>query len=196
MYDALVAEFPNNSDYFRRMIRAHHAHALIQLKLENLPAYRTACEAMRERLTGSSDLEASHALAWTCALGPGALADLSTPLANAKILVEGAPNNTDYHTALSGMLYRDGRFEEAVDRWNSADKVNAAQAKASGAALEGQFILAMAHHRLGHAEQSRRVFAEAQAALEQQPQTQLTWDRRAALDCLCREARAIVAATE
>ena len=153
MYDALVAEFPKNSDYFRKMISAHHAHALVQLRLENLPAYRAACEAMRERLAGSSDVESRHALAWTCALGPGALADLSTPLAGAKILVESAPSRTDYLTALSGMLYRDGRFEEAVERWNSADKVNAAQAAASGATLEGQFILAMAHHRLGHAEQ-------------------------------------------
>jgi eukaryotic-like serine/threonine-protein kinase len=95
----------------------------------------------------------ANGLAWYCALAPGAVADPEAPVRLAEFAVNGFPAGQK-HLALNtlgAVLYRAGRFEDAIRRLEEGTKAR----NGADEPLDWPF-LAMAHHRLGHRDEARR----------------------------------------
>jgi hypothetical protein len=71
-----------------------------------------------------------------------------------------APDRQDYRIGLGAALYRAGRYQEAVESLEEADRLD----KDSPAALA---FLAMAHHQLGQREKARAALARLRQSLDQ-----------------------------
>ena len=127
--------------------------------------------------------------AWELANGPGPRRDLERALALAQRAVELAPGEAIYLNTLGVVLYRTGRYAEAI-----------ATLERSLAAGRGQsdafdlFFLAMAHHRLGHQDQARDRYNRAVRWMQQpdnlDARTPGTWPASA------RRPRAVLAGHE
>ncbi len=112
-----------------------------------------------------------------------------------------------YVNQLGAALYRAGRFEEAVKRLTEATQLDAGAYRTN--MLYTWFFLAMAHHRLGHAEEARHWLdkaIEATTKLCSRPPSRLesqrlptasfrpNWSRRLTLELLRREAEQLIQA--
>jgi tetratricopeptide (TPR) repeat protein len=182
-----------------------YRHALACLKAGNRPGYQRVCVRLLQALPADpSQVEPGLAnnVAMMCALGPDAVPDWKQPLA----LIEHALGvldrikvppgdeetlarfNKTRHALLNthgAVLYRAGRYREAVDRLHKALEIHG---------QEGVFhdwvFLALAHHRLGQAREAREWLARA---LRDRPRegAGLSWD---ALEkrLLCTEAEAMI----
>jgi tetratricopeptide (TPR) repeat protein/WD40 repeat protein len=95
-------------------------------------------------------------LAWSLATGPAALRDPEQALALARKAVALTPGTAAYLNTLGVALYRAGRYAEAIP----ALEQSLAAGKGEFDAFD-LFFLAMAHHRLGHADQTRDCFDRA-----------------------------------
>jgi tetratricopeptide (TPR) repeat protein len=123
-----------------------YCHALACLKTGDQPAYRRVCAALLEKAGAKPAPGLANDLAWVCALGPDALADYARPLALAELAVGQAAPAGRHHAlnTLGALLYRAGRYREAVRRLEEGLQAE----KGQGVAQDWVF-LAMAHHRLG-----------------------------------------------
>jgi serine/threonine protein kinase/tetratricopeptide (TPR) repeat protein len=171
---------------------AHYRHALVRLELGDQAGYRAACARMCEHLGAASDTYARYWLAWTCSIGPEAVTDWSVPLGYAQDLLEKEPKNIGYLTSLGSVLFRAGRFEEAAARLAKANAAYQSGNGDGGSPLYPQIFLAMAHHKLGHAEEARRWLAEARSRIEKEPLEKMPWNRRATVELLLAEAEQMI----
>jgi transposase len=110
---------------------------------------RRLCATIRDTFLRSRDANQVSSAAWACVLGPDAVADFE-PVLHALERAIGPKPDAGQLDTLGAVLYRPGRFEDAVKRLEEAvarrDKV--------GTAPDWLF-LAMAHQRLGHADEAR-----------------------------------------
>jgi tetratricopeptide (TPR) repeat protein len=116
-----------------------------------------AIERLRQAARMSPDFaEVHNNLAWLLAASRGPLRDPDDALRHARRAVELAPDENLNLNTLGVVLYRTGRFAEAVE---TLDK----SLKAGGGRLAAfdLFFLAMAHHRLNHLEQARDCWKQA-----------------------------------
>jgi WD40 repeat protein/tetratricopeptide (TPR) repeat protein len=169
--------------------------ALTRLALSDREGYRRSCADLLDRSGQSDDPEVANTVAWTCALAPGSVEDLSRPLQRAETAVANRPGDAAVRNTLGDLLYRAGRHEEAIRRLNE------------GIALEGHggtacdwLFLAMAHHRLENAGEARSWLSKAVGWLERAASdepgdhgTRLSWEERLELQLLRREAEALIA---
>ena len=100
-----------------------------------------------------------------------------------------APGQAATLNTLGAILYRAGRFQEAVQRLGEAMKAN----KEGG--VTDWLFLAMAHHHLKHTEESRSCLRHGigllEATLRKKP---LSWQTRVTWSLLRREAEVLVGA--
>jgi uncharacterized protein HemY len=108
-------------------------------------------------------------VAWTCALAPDAVTDPAKPVALMEAALTTAPRNPHYLNTLGAALYRSGRFEDAVRRLEESVRV-----QGQGGAVGDWLFLALAHQRLGHADEARRWLDRAVKWLDQATQQQET----------------------
>jgi serine/threonine protein kinase/WD40 repeat protein/tetratricopeptide (TPR) repeat protein len=162
--------------------------ALLRLQLGDVNGYRKACADLlaRRGTAGFSDNRAAIGMVWACALAPdagvapGELVNLAT--------TANTPSARTYWSlkALALALYRAGDHARAVETLNDAIKVHG-----RGGLAHDWLILAMAHHRLGHADQAGQWLKKAVGALDSSPH--LDWPDSVALPLLRREAEALMA---
>src|SRR5205823_11794184 len=102
--------------------------------------------------------DAAHAnvVAWTCALAPAAVTSYEPALALARRAVAAEPKDRNHLSTLAAMLYRAGRHQDAVEKL----KASLALHGKDGDGFDRLF-LAMAHHRLSHAEEARPWLGQA-----------------------------------
>jgi tetratricopeptide (TPR) repeat protein len=120
--------------------------------------HREQAQADRKQAVESPLAGAQHFnnLAWSLATGPAALRDPAQALALARKAVALAPGAAMYLNTLGVALYRTGQYAEAIP----ALEQSLAMAKGEFDAYD-LFFLAMAHDRLGHADQARDCFDRA-----------------------------------
>jgi tetratricopeptide (TPR) repeat protein len=172
-----------------------YRHALAGLGNRDLLGYRSACGTMVKQFARAEEPETAFWVAWTCALAPESVEDLGACVGLGERAVAGSPKDPRYLGALGAVLYRAGRFKEAVER---LDEANAAWEQTAAnptvpSPADTWFFLAMAHHRLGHA-------AEARAGLDKgikwaknaSNETSPMWNRRLTLQLLRAEAESLV----
>jgi tetratricopeptide (TPR) repeat protein len=168
--------------------------ALVALRQKDDRAYRDVCQKMVAYLGGTKDARTADLVAWVCALCPGAGPDP----ANVVKLAEMAATHRVWSSQRTrgAALYRAGKYAEALKHLNEADKASAADRPA----LTWLF-LAMTCQRLDKPDEARRWLDKADKWIAQAGRAKpgaagaLTWYQRAELDCLAREASALVRKT-
>src|SRR5262249_42085615 len=154
------------------------------------------CGTMQEKFSTTLNADAAHYLVSTCVMGPDATADYLPLLRLAEKHAATGPKNWHYLQALGAARYRAGRFEAAVEAINNAGK-----AHANGGNAFNWLFLAMANHRLGHANEARQWLAKAVQWIEQATQGRvkdpyvappLRWDHRLQLEVLRQEAETLL----
>jgi WD40 repeat protein/predicted Ser/Thr protein kinase len=138
--------------------------AVLCLEAGDRDSYRRLCAAVRDRLPRDS-VDNTNSATWTCVLGPDGLDDYEPVLRVAEKAFGPKPDVYQLNT-LGLILYRAGRPEEAVKR---LDEAVASREKAGAPPplqlASDRFILAMAHARLGHADEARELLKQAVADL-------------------------------
>ncbi|HEV3255855.1 MAG TPA: tetratricopeptide repeat protein, partial [Gemmataceae bacterium] len=173
--------------------------ALLLVQVGDAAGYRKACAGMLERFGQTKDPLTANNAAWPCALAPGSVADPTRPLALAEQAVRSNPGASAHLNTLGATLYRAGRFEESVRRFKEAVKVQG-QEGTPGAWL----FLAMAHQRLGHAEEARKWLDKAgrwldQAAKDHPKKGAVVphgWQQRLEIQLLRKEAETVLKKTK
>jgi serine/threonine protein kinase/Flp pilus assembly protein TadD len=164
-WEKASAEFINASECKQPYPIAWYHKAMLYLRHANHDGYRNICADMLQRFRKADDPTSVHLLAWTCVLAPEAVADTAQPVQLAEKAVANEPKNLQYLCTLGAALYRAGRFEEAVKRLTAASALQANERQTAMAYT--WFFLAMAHHRLGHADEARRWLDKATQATEE-----------------------------
>ena len=125
---------------------AWYSRAMLHLRNGNLDGYREICSDMLERFgTGAT---------WTCTLSPNSGVDPARIVRLAENVLAKSTRNHWHVNQLGVALYRAGRFEKAVERLTEATELSPDPYRSD--MLHTWFYLAMAHHRLGHADLARR----------------------------------------
>jgi serine/threonine protein kinase/WD40 repeat protein/tetratricopeptide (TPR) repeat protein len=183
---------------------AWYSQAMLHLRDRDLDGYRKICSDMLQRFgTGA---------VWTCTLTPNSGADPAWIVSLAeKALAKGPKDhwNVDQNhwdvNLLGAALYRAGRFEDAVKRLTEASESSAGPYRTN--MICTWFFLAMADHRLGHAEEARRWLDKALHGTEEALKSPAefpgksgnpdgvigpNWNRRLTLRLLRREAEQLI----
>jgi WD40 repeat protein/serine/threonine protein kinase/Flp pilus assembly protein TadD len=125
---------------------AWYSRAMLYLRDGNLSGYREVCLDMLQRF--------GEGAAWTCTLTPSSGAEPGQIVDLAKKQLTKSSRDHWHVTQFGAALYRASRFEEAVERLTEASERDAHPYRTN--MLYTWFFLAMAHDRLGHAEEARR----------------------------------------
>jgi tetratricopeptide (TPR) repeat protein len=136
---------------------------LLVLQNDN-DGYRAACGQALERFSGSADPEILYFVARTCALAPSAVPDPGQPVNLAEKAVAARPKLSWYLHTLGIAYYRAGQFEEAVRSFTESMEADPAWCH-----VLDWLPLAMAHYRLGHAEEARQWLDKAMELIDQTP---------------------------
>jgi serine/threonine protein kinase/WD40 repeat protein len=189
-YDQAVEQLPGQW-------QAWYQAALAHLAQGDREGYRRLCARALERFDRTEDPFAAAYLAWAGALDAQAGVDPARLLRLAERAAAADPDGHVMLRSLGGALLRAGRPEAALRPINRAAAV---QQESPTAWL----LLALAHQRLGHADEARNRLRQACRWIDQETQCQpaggtalpgpghLPWTERLALQLLCREAGARV----
>jgi Flp pilus assembly protein TadD len=148
-----------------------HDEAVLRLKVGDVEGYRRVCRGMLARFGGSNSPVEAECIARTCCLAPGAVADYEPVLRLADRAVTGTENHQAYRWFLiaRGMAdYRAGRFAGAID-WLRKSLTPGADSEEPVRDGLAHAVLAMAHHRLGQAEEARKALDRARDLEERLP---------------------------
>lgn len=187
-----AVELQPGAPYFR------YSMILSRLGRGDVAGYRTECARMLEDFGNKADT--AYWVAWTCILAPRAVADLTRPVQLAQLALRSQPKSMVHLGTLGAALYRAGRFEEAIRRLTEANGIwEKAGGKGTSSPAYGWFFLAMAHHRLGNAEEARKWLDRAVQRVKRAtnekavpPPPRLPWNRRLTFELLRREAEALI----
>jgi Flp pilus assembly protein TadD len=192
-WDKASADFIKAAECKEPHEEAWYSRAMLHLRDGNLDGYRSMCSDVLERFGAGAT--------WTCTLSPESGADPDRIVSLAENLLARSSRDHWHVNLLGAALYRAGRFEEAVTRLTEATELNCHPYRTN--MLHTWFFLAMAHHRLGHAEEARRWLEKAvqgtDEALKSSGETLAkpgnqsgviapNWSRRLTLGLLRREA--------
>jgi len=150
-FDRAASEFasasalaPDDSDLMRFQAFAFSA-------AENVAEYRRVCRDMVARFANTQDPGVAYDVVDACVAQPDALDDLTQLIPLAKL---GATWYVGGIRMLGAAHCRAGQFDDAVRVYHEASELTPLRARDWG-------VLALAHQRLGHAQQARRCLAEA-----------------------------------
>ena len=115
--------------------------------------WRNATAALLDRSGGTIHPRTANQVARACASGPEAATDPGVPVRLAEAAVQGADESlkVDASSTLGAVLYRAGRYEEAIRRLGEGNRLRGEEGLPSAWPF-----LAMAHHRLGYRDEARR----------------------------------------
>ena len=157
-------------------LHAWYHRAIACLKAGDQAGYREICESMLDRVElDPFNLPPINLVAWMCAVGPGAVADLRRPVVLANLILPRLPDEPTvqhaYLNTIGGVFLRAGRYEEAVKHLKKG-----IAATDDGGAKQDWLLLALAYHHLGRPAEARRCLAKmpADSALNRRDSV---WDR-------------------
>ncbi len=159
--------------------------ALVYLAIGDKTGYGHACSDLLQRFSSKADNVGSILTVRFCLLCPDAGPEPSQLVG----IEEKAIANRLLNRIDGSVLYRAGRFEEALQELN---KSSAAQS--GDDAYKGWLLLAMAHQRLGHAAEARQWLDKTiqWAEKKKTDPEPLNWTQRLQLQLLLREAQELI----
>jgi tetratricopeptide (TPR) repeat protein len=146
-----------------------HDAAPLRLVTGDTEGYRQVCRGMLARFGAATHPNVAERTAKTCCLAPGGVEDYGPVARLADRALLGTKDHGDYRWFLlaRGLAeYRLGNFAGATDWLRKSLSPGAELPVRDGLA---QLFLAMAHHRLGQADEARRALAEAHTMGQQIP---------------------------
>jgi tetratricopeptide (TPR) repeat protein len=189
-------------------VRVWYRYALVQVRLGDSAGYRRTCATMLERFGGSPTAQEGIHVGMMCALAPNAVPDLTRPLEVAERLAANWVPYQEFRNNLGALLYRAGRFDDALRRLNEAahQSYEYFDERAESGKAYNALFLAMCHDRLGHREEARRFLDRAvtwiDEATQRKPQigedtsieagAALPWWQRLELQILRAEAEGLI----
>ncbi|HUE70179.1 MAG TPA: protein kinase [Pirellulaceae bacterium] len=171
---------------------SHYLHALYCLKTGDKPAYRNVCRSTLKKFAATEDASEAYFTAWTCALAPQAIEDYAPAVELAQRALDADPTLALNQQSLGAILYRAGLFQKALEHLNQV--IESASTERTSPAYAGYF-LAMAHHRLGHAEDAEEWLATANAQTNRESKdadNPPAWNRKLTLELLRAEAEELI----
>jgi WD40 repeat protein/tetratricopeptide (TPR) repeat protein/tRNA A-37 threonylcarbamoyl transferase component Bud32 len=168
---------------------------LLLVTAGDLAGYRRLCANAVDRAAGSPDALTLNDTAWACVYAPDALPDLGQAVALAEKAVA-ASKQYAYLNTLGTVLYRAGRWQDAIARLEEGMKVHG-----QGGNAGDWLFVAMAHHRLGHAAEGRKWLDRAAGWLRQFDAgkindsfygSTLSWNHRLELLLFAREVETLI----
>jgi serine/threonine protein kinase/tetratricopeptide (TPR) repeat protein len=175
---------------------AHYFFALIQLRLGDLAGYRATCKALVDLPNYDANVVTQSRPIWTACLAPNSLDDLSLPVKLGEKLVASIPLN-ERHFGLyvwGAALYRAGQYEQAAQRLEESIAAYPSGPERGVDTINyQQLLLAMVQWQLGQKDAARRLLAETLPAIDKELDSPSTsWNRRATLEILRREAETLI----
>jgi tetratricopeptide (TPR) repeat protein len=140
--------------------------AAVLLILGDEAGYRKVVTRLVEQIGDTRDPFLAYVLARTCSLVPNSGIDAARAVAWAEQAVAERPKVGWYLHALGLALYRKGEFEAAIGRLTESEK-------ADWEPVMDWLVLALCHHRLGHAAEARKYLARATELLARRPPAKL-----------------------
>jgi tetratricopeptide (TPR) repeat protein len=137
-------------------------YAAVLLLSGDRPGYARACARMVERCGKDSNLRAYY-VARACTLAPDSVTDVTQPGRLAQKELTSQAGEFWSLTQQGALHYRAGRFSEAVPLLEQSLRADSN----SGRAVLNWLWLALAHQRLGKAQEARRWLDKARAWLDQ-----------------------------
>jgi serine/threonine protein kinase/tetratricopeptide (TPR) repeat protein len=190
---SILAANPND-------VVSHYRLALAALGASDVEGYHRACSTMIHHFGGTADSSITHRVAWTCALAPDAVQNLNFVVTLAEKAASQDPNNSQYATALGGILYRAGRWREAVERLSALDRSDAKLSEVAEPSLAHAWLfLAMAYDRLGNKDNALHWFTKATENSEEfldadsaGSKRAIPWNQRLTFKLLYDEAKTLI----
>ncbi len=143
-WDKASADFVKATQCKEPDEEAWYSRAMLELRDGTQGRYREVCSDMLQRF--------GEGAVWICTLTPNSGADPDRIVDLAEKLPANSSRDHGHITQLGAALYRAGRFEDAVKRLTEATELTAHPYRTN--MFHTHFFLAMAHHRLGHAEEA------------------------------------------
>lgn len=172
-----------------------------ELAADRPEEYRRACDRMLRRFEWAiptatwTTVPTVNEIALVCTFAPAAVPDLDRVATMTEAIVANLPDQPKLLNTHGQVLYRVGRFEDAIHVLQRACVVSGADC-----AWWDAFFLAMAHARLGHTSEARQFLGQADERwLQNSPptagstQSAPDWHDRALFALLRREAADVVA---
>jgi WD40 repeat protein/serine/threonine protein kinase/tetratricopeptide (TPR) repeat protein len=129
----------------------HEQLVVTRLLAGELPGYRAACAEMLKRFKPIDDSNAAVRVAYACSLAAEAVSDMQGLIEVSKRSTRWVASN---ERAVGAVLFRAGRLEEALKRFEQGQKVFEPRAW-------DWLFLAMIHSRLGHKTEAHRFLQQA-----------------------------------
>jgi hypothetical protein len=132
--------------------RPWYEHACLRLLTGDIDGYRRACARIVDHFAGTDDPVTAFFAARACAVVPDGVVDPAQLARWARLSLSAAPDSPWTLHVLGLVDYRAGRYEQAVHWLTRTPKTSS---EWEGHATN-QLLLAMSHHRLGHADEARK----------------------------------------
>jgi WD40 repeat protein/tetratricopeptide (TPR) repeat protein/tRNA A-37 threonylcarbamoyl transferase component Bud32 len=161
------------------------AYLLVRLRLGDLDNYRRLCAKLVQAVPPEAHL--ANAVAWMCALGPDAVPDFQPLLRRVETAAAQVPAAAkhDVLNTVGALLYRAGRYQDAIDRLQEGIAANKGQG-----VFEDFAFLAMAMQRLGRTEEAKRWLEQVRAQKRTEEDKQFWHNLR--VDLLRQEVETVV----
>jgi tetratricopeptide (TPR) repeat protein len=198
-WDSAIADLGKVVELKPEQANFWYQRALVRLAAGRAEDYRKDCAEMLQRFGKADKPDDTHWAAWTCALTPDTTSDWPQAVGLAEKAAKSDSKSISYANTWGAVLYRAGRFDEALVRLSEAD----ALAQQPSEALKSSpaytwFFLAMAHHRLGDRDEAKLWLDKAVAWTDKAEReadegtADLPWNRRLTLKLLRAEAAALL----
>jgi tetratricopeptide (TPR) repeat protein len=143
-----------------------YRQALACLQAGDVSHYRKLCAEMVEQFGPVAKADSAHWVVWTCALSADAVADWTLPLQLAEKAVADNPKNYRALHDYGAVLYRAGQSKEALRRLTEAVLAYKNHEKSLSDIASDWSFLAMAHNRLGNAEEAKKWHDQAVQSID------------------------------
>ena len=176
--------------------------ALLQLYTGDSEGYRKTCDWMLDHFTQRESLDNAFGPTWTCwvcVLAPDVVEDFVEVIKLAERGVARSNNTALDRLNRGAILYRAGRFEEAIEKleelvapWEKTGQVPVMISPAFA-----WFFLAMAHHQLDQQEEAEKWLSKATERVEYEMAGNPSfWSRPLTLELLQAEAERLLGVSE
>jgi tetratricopeptide (TPR) repeat protein len=159
-YQKAIELTPNHHEFYHRLLP-------LLAQAGDLPQYQENCRKALAQFRQTQDPRVAERLTKDCMILPNSLVDSEALSQLADLALAAGPDDIDlpwFQLAKGLAEYRRGRFQSAID-WLQASLAGAAGLSADPGRVyvqaQGRALLALAHHRLGAADQARADLLES-----------------------------------
>lgn len=190
-WDLAIKDYSKAIDLAPRYPSLWLTLAYAQAGSGDLVGYRKTCEKIIVRFVGvTSPVQVNNAC-WAVVILPNAIAHYAEPIRRMEKVILAAPRDSISVNTLGCLLYRAGRYDEAIKRLNESIALQ----NGNGGA-EDFLFLAMAHQQLGHKPEARawldRATSRMSANSPSAASAAASWTGRLELQLFRREAEALI----